>query len=103
MLTREGLFSSKFYCENKARAVRERQLQECPVIVKISENSEFSRSNREFYTRLRLQLQVKRKPLGNETMRRLTLQTSADDEQLREFPNLPALERPNPALKVSPG
>ncbi len=44
-----------------------------------------------------------RKPLGNETMRRLTPQTSADDEQLREFPNLPASEHLNPALKVSPG
>jgi len=60
MLGREGLVSAKFYCENsRERSEKDsfkRQLQECSVVVKISDNSEFSRSNREFYTRLRLQL-----------------------------------------------
>ena len=45
----------------------------------------------------------RRKPSGNATMRRLIPKTSADGEQLQKFPMLPALERPNLALKMSPG
>ncbi len=52
---------------------------------------------------LRLQRRRQRRSPGSATMRRITPRTSEGDAQLRKLPKPPAMERPDPAPRVSPG